>query len=79
MQAMSESVDLNDRITFRLGPLAEPLAAYCEKHCITPSDAIRMALAKLLSAKVPKMPPGNPAIGEQAEAGAAARWKQNKK
>jgi len=67
---------MNDRITFRLGPLAEPLAAYCEKHGTTPSDVIRMALAKALRVKVPKMPPGNPAIGEQADAGAAARWKK---
>jgi hypothetical protein len=69
-------VSHSDRITFRLGPLAGPLAAYCEKHRTTPSDAIRVALAKMLRVKVPKMPPGNPAIGEQADAGAAARWKQ---
>jgi hypothetical protein len=68
-----------DRITFRLGSLAGPLAAYCEKHGRTPSDAIRLAVAKLLRVATPEMPPGNPAIGEQAEAGAAARWKQNKK
>jgi hypothetical protein len=67
---------MNDRVTFRLGPLAEPLASYCEKHGTTPSDVIRMALAKMLRVKVPKMPPGNPAIGEQADAGAAARWKR---
>jgi hypothetical protein len=67
---------MNDRITFRLGPLAGPLAAYCEKHGTTPSDVIRTALAKMLRVKVPKMPPGNPDIGEQADAGAAARWKQ---
>jgi hypothetical protein len=69
---------MNDRVTFRLGPLAEPLAAYCEKHGTTPSDVIRMALAKMLRVKVPKMPPGNPAIGEQADAGAAARWKRRR-
>lgn len=34
---------MNDRMTFRLGPLAGPLAAYCEKHGTTPSDAIRLA------------------------------------
>jgi hypothetical protein len=65
-----------DRITFRLGPLAGPMAEYCKKHGVTPSEAIRMALAKMLRVKVPKMPPGNPDIGEQADAGAAARWKQ---
>jgi hypothetical protein len=65
-----------DRITFRLGPLAGPMAEYCKKHGVTPSEAIRMALANMLRVKVPKMPPGNPDIGEQADAGAAARWRQ---
>jgi antitoxin component of RelBE/YafQ-DinJ toxin-antitoxin module len=69
---------VNDRVTFRLGPLAEPLAAYCEKHGITPSDAIRIAVAKLLRVAAPNMPLGNPAIGEQAEVGAAARWKRRR-
>lgn len=69
---------MNDRVTFRLGPLAEPLAAYCEKHGITPSDAIRIAVAKLLRVAAPNMPLGNPAIGEQAEVGAAARWKRRR-
>jgi hypothetical protein len=67
---------MNDRITFRLGPLAGPMADYCQKHGVTPSEAIRQALAKMLLVKVPKMPPGNPNIGEQAQAGADARWKQ---
>ena len=67
---------MNDRVTFRLGPLAEPLEAYCKKHDTTPSDAIRLAVAKLLRVAAPEMPMGNPAIAEQAEAGAAARWKK---
>lgn len=70
---------MNDRITFRLGPLAGPMAAYCEKHCTTPSDAIRLALSRLLRVEAPEMPPGNPSIGEQANAGAAARWKRKRK
>ncbi len=69
----------SDRITFRLGPLAGPLAAYCEKHGTTPSDAIRLALSRLLRVDAPDMTPGNPDIGEQAEVGAAARWKQKRK
>jgi hypothetical protein len=68
-----------DRITFRLGPLLEPLAAYCEKHGISPSDAIRLALSRMLRVEAPEMTPGNPDIGEQAEAGAAARWKRKRK
>jgi hypothetical protein len=65
-----------DRITFRLGPLAGPMSDYCKKHGVTPSEATRLALAKMLRVKVPQMPPGNPDIGGQADAGAAARWKQ---
>jgi hypothetical protein len=70
---------MSDRITFRLGSLAVPLAAYCKKHGTTPSDAIRLAVAKLLRVAAPEMPMGNPAIGEQAEAGAAARWKRKRR
>ena len=70
---------MNDRITFRLGPLAGPLAAYCEKNCTTPSDVIRAALAKRLGVDAPEMPQGNPDIAEQAAAGAAARWKAKRK
>ena len=70
---------MNDRITFRLGPLAGPLAAYCERHGTTPSDAIRLALARLLRVEAPEMTPGNPDIGEQAEVGARARWKRRRR
>ena len=70
---------MSDRITFRLGPLAGPMAAYCEKHGTTPSDAIRLALSRLLRVDAPEMKPGNPEIGEQAEAGAAARWQRKKR
>jgi hypothetical protein len=69
---------MNDRITFRLGSLLKPLAAYCEKHGTTPSEAIRLGLSRLLRVDAPEMTPGNPDIGEQAEAGAAARWKRKK-
>jgi len=67
---------MNDRVTFRLGSLAKPLAAYCEKHGTTPSETIRLALSRLLRVEAPEMTPGNPAIGEQADAGAAARWQK---
>jgi hypothetical protein len=69
---------MNDRITFRLGSLAGPMAAYCQKHGTTPSDAIRLALSRLLRVEAPEMTPGNPDIGEQAAAGAAARWKKRR-
>jgi hypothetical protein len=70
---------MNDRITFRLGSLLKPLATYCEKHGTTPSEAIRLALSRLLRVDAPEMTPGNPDIGEQAEVGAAARWKRKRK
>jgi hypothetical protein len=70
---------MSDRITFRLGPLAGPMADYCKKHSITPSEATRLAVAKLLRVAAPEMPMGNPAIAEQAEVGAAARWKPKRK
>jgi len=68
----------NQRITFRLGPLAGPMAAYCQKHGTTPSQVIRLALSRLLRVEAPEMTPGNPDIGEQAQAGAAARWKRKR-
>lgn len=70
---------MTDRITLRLGPLAGPMAAYCEQHGTTPSEAIRLALSRLLRVEAPEMPPGNPAIADQAQAGAAARWKPERK
>lgn len=70
---------MTDRITFRLGPLAGPMAAYCEKHGTTPSEAIRKAVARLLHVKAPEMPQGNPGIAGQAAVGAAARWKAKRK
>jgi len=70
---------MNDRITFRLGPLTAALAAYCEKQGTTPSDVIREALAAKLRVGAPDMVTGNPAIGEHAKAGAAARWKRKAK
>ena len=76
---MPTQASQSDRLTFRLGPLAGPLAAYCERHGATPSDAIRLALSRLLRVEAPEMTPGNPAIAEQAEAGAAARWKPKRK
>lgn len=69
---------MKHRLTFVLGPLAGPLSAYCDKHGTTPSDAIRLALSRLLRVDAPEMTPGNPDIGEQAEAGAKARWKRRR-
>ena len=70
---------MTDRITFRLGPLAGPMAAYCKQPGCTPSEAVRKAVARLLHVEAPEMPQGNPDIAEQAAAGAAARWKAKRK
>ena len=51
---------MGDRITIRLGDLAARLAAYCERHGVTPSEATRIALAKMLKVEPPRMPEGNP-------------------
>lgn len=67
------------KITFRLGDLAGPLGEYCDARGVTPSDAVRLAVAKMLGVKPPEMIPGNPDIGEQAQAGAAARWKPKRR
>ena len=75
----SFGTDMKHKITFIIGPLAGPMAAYCEKHGTTPSEAIRLALSRMLRVEAPEMTPGNPDIGEQAEAGAAARWKRKRK
>lgn len=70
---------MSHRFTFRPGPLSGPLLAYCEKHGITPSEAIRKAVARLLHVEAPEMPQGNPGIGDLAADGAAARWKAKQK
>jgi len=56
-----------ERVTFRPGNLAGPLAAYCEKHKCTPSAATRIALAKLLKVKPPSMVAGNPTFQRCAD------------
>ena len=53
---------MSERITFRPGNLAGPLAAYCGQHGLTPSEVLRVALARLLRVDVPVMPEGNPAF-----------------
>lgn len=68
------------KLSFRPGPLWGPLQAWCEKHHKTPSDAIRIALAKMLKEEVPDMQPGNPeASRDTAIAANAARWKPKRK
>lgn len=68
-----------EKITFRLGALSGPLGKYCDKHGITPSDAVRQAVAAMLGVEPPEMQIGNPTIGDQAQAAANARWKPKRK
>ena len=51
---------MKDRLTFRPGTLAGPLAAWCESNGATPSDAIRVALSLMLNVPPPSMPVGRP-------------------
>jgi hypothetical protein len=44
-----------ERITFRPGPLAVPLATYCERNGVTPSVAVRLAVSKMLRVEAPVM------------------------
>lgn len=46
---------MSDRITIRVGDLSEPLAAWCERHEQTPSEATRTALARMLRVEEPAM------------------------
>jgi hypothetical protein len=60
-----------ERITFRPGVLAGPLSLWCDEHNVSPSDAIRIAIATMLGVDSPEVPMGRPpkqtgdATGEQ--------------
>lgn len=65
----------SDRLTLRLGPLADPLRAYAEDNGISPSEAIRVAIARLLGEPVPQLQIGDPELGSRlGKVGAKARW-----
>ena len=70
---------MSDRLTFRPGNLAGPLADYCKNNRCTPAEAVRRAVAAMLGVESPAMPRGNPRAAEQAKDAAAARWKRSKK
>jgi hypothetical protein len=56
---------IKEKITFRPGSLAATLEQWCDKHSVTPSEAIRTALSRMLRVKKPHMRPGNPEFGTQ--------------
>lgn len=55
-------------MSLRLGPLAGPLLQRCESTGETPSDVLRLALAKELGLEAPKMPQGFAAMSEKTAA-----------
>jgi len=57
-------LNLPDKISFRPGALAGPLAEWCETKGRTPSEAIRVALSRMLRVKQPDMKRGNPEFGK---------------
>lgn len=56
---------MKDPMSLRLGPLREPLLARCDRTGETPSDVLRLALAKELCVATPEMAPGNVATLKQ--------------
>lgn len=64
-----------ERMTVRLGPLREALAAACLRSGLSPSEEIRRRLAASLGVPAPDMPRGNP---DPASA-ARARWGKKQK
>ena len=66
------------RITFVVGPLAEPLSQWCERHGRTPSEAIRAALSAMLRVEEPVMPEGNPAFRAQKKRAKRATRKKRR-
>lgn len=70
---------MNDRITLRLGDLAEPMTAKITATGETPSEYIRRLIARDCKVEAPEMVEGNPNAGEQASAANAARWKRSRK
>lgn len=55
---------MKDPMSLRLGPLAGPLLQRCEETGETPSDVLRIALAKELGLAAPEMPQGFAAMSE---------------
>ena len=67
---------MKDPMSVRLGPLAEPLLLRCESTGETPSDVLRLALAKELGLEAPAMPQGFAAMNPKTAA--KARRKSGK-
>jgi hypothetical protein len=59
---------MKEPMSLRLGPLAGPLLQRCERTGETPSDVLRLALAKELGLEAPSMPQGFAAMSEKTAA-----------
>jgi len=59
---------MRDPMSLRLGPLAGPLLLRCESTGETPSDVLRLALAKELGLEPPAMPQGFASMSEKKAA-----------
>jgi hypothetical protein len=44
-----------EKMTLRLGDLRQPLEDWCNKHNVSPSEAMRTALASMLGVEPPAM------------------------
>lgn len=71
-------MNLPDRITFRPGSLAGPMAEKLAATGEGPSEYVRRLIATDCGVKPPDMPVGNPTLAEQSAAGVAARWPKNR-
>lgn len=71
--------NLPDRITFRPGSLAGPMAEKLTATGEGPSEYVRRLIAVDCGVEPPEMPVGNPTMGEQSAAGVAARWPKKKR
>lgn len=65
---------MSDRISLKLGTLADPIREAARKSGRNLSDEIRHRLAKSLGVAVPEINHGNPDLGQQSQAGVQARW-----
>jgi len=59
---------MKDPMSLRLGPLAGPLLKRCERTGETPSDVLRIALAKELGTDAPEMLQGFAAMSPKKAA-----------
>ena len=71
----------SDRLTIRLGPLAVPMASYCERHQLSASQLVRRLLAERLGVEEPKLPANGLETLTSEQKAAAAKlggWRNRK-